>query len=64
VQALKMTRRCGSSARLVFGYKGAFLVLSPQAKNPSMSAALRQKRTACLWVERRVWVLSPQAKNP
>jgi hypothetical protein len=34
VQALKKTQRCGSSARLVFGYKGAFLVLSPQAKNP------------------------------
>jgi hypothetical protein len=34
VQALKMTQRCGSNARLVFGYKGAFLEFSPQAKNP------------------------------
>jgi len=41
VQALKKTQRCGSSAWLVFGYKGVFLVLSPQAKNPGMSAALR-----------------------
>jgi hypothetical protein len=52
---IKKTHRCGSSARLVFGYKCVFLVLSPQAKNPGMSAALREQRTACHWVQGRVF---------
>jgi hypothetical protein len=32
-----------------------FLVLSPQAKNPGMRAALRQQRTTCHWVQGRVF---------
>jgi len=60
VQALKKTQRCGSSARLVFGYKGVFFgsfATGEKSRDESSARLVFGYKGVLL-------VLSPQAKNP